>query len=263
MTVPKISIIMPVKNRQKEIVEAIRSVIDQTFQDWELLVIDDRSTDKTAQVVKTFENPRIKYFYLAKGTGPGAGRDFGIRKAQGEIIVLADSDDINYPERLSLTDDYFQRNPDLDIVYGRSERLEVKTGKISSRPTCDFDRILLKAYNFISNVTAAFKKEPYLKTSGYDQKIKTSEDYDLWLTFLEAGFHFGFIDKSLVLQKIHPESLTSKTDFKERKKNLAYVRQKHHLAVPKPEQVKKLVDQELWNFIFTPRGKEFWFGLKS
>src|SRR3990172_175176 len=135
MTIPKISIIMPVKNRQKEIVEAIKSIINQTFRDWELLVIDDHSTDRTAKEVKTFKDQRIKYFYLSKGTGPGAGRDFGIRKAQGEIIVLADSDDFNYPKRLKLTDIYFQKNPDLDIIYGRSNRLEVKTNRISSRPT--------------------------------------------------------------------------------------------------------------------------------
>ena len=251
---------MPVKNRQKEIVEAIKSIINQTFRDWELLVIDDHSTDRTAKEVKTFKDQRIKYFYLAKGTGPGAGRDFGIRKAQGEIIVLADSDDFNYPERLKLTDIYFQKNHDLDIIYGRSNRLEVKTNKISSRPTCDFNHILLESYNFISNPTAAFKKEVYLKTSGYDPKIKTSEDYDLWLTFSKAGFHFMLIDKPLVLQKFHPESLTSKTDFDERKNNLTYVRKKHGLKNPKIKNLRKIVpNKELLKFISTPQAIKFWF----
>lgn len=254
---------MPTYNRAEMIRAAIESVINQTFQNWELIVIDDHGQDKTHQVVKNFRDPRIKYCYLTKDKGPGAARDFGIRKAQGEIIVLADSDDINYPNRLALTYDYFQKNPDVNIVYGRSDRLDIKTGKISPRPTCEFNKELLKTYNFISNVTTAFKKEAYLKTKGYDPKIQTSEDYDLWLTFLEAGFNFGFIDKPLVLQRIHSGGLTAKTDFEKRKKNLAYVREKHHLPIPKPEQVKKLVNKELWNFIFTPGGQEFWFGIKE
>lgn len=258
--IPKISVVMPVKNQQEKIEESIQSILNQTFNDWELIIIDDHSTDKTKKAIKNFSDRRIKYFYLEKGTGPGAARDFGIRNALASIIALADSDDINYPERLKLTDDYFQRNPEVDVVYVRSERLDVKTGKISPRPSCEFNHHLLKAYNFISNVTAAFKKEAYLKTAGYDPKIKTSEDYDLWLTFLEMGFNFSFIDKPLVLQKIHPESLTSKTDFEERKKNLAYVRTKHHLSIPELHEIEKIVpNKELLEFISTPQAIKFWF----
>ncbi len=258
-----ISIIMPTKNREIDIKKSIQSILDQTFQNWELIVIDDHSQDKTVQVVKSFRDSRIKYYYLTQGAGPGAARDFGIKKAKADIIVLADSDDQFYPERLKITYDFFIKNPDVSIIYGRSDKLDEKTGQIAPRPTCDFDRQLLKYYNFISNVTTAFKKEAYLKTKGYDPKIQTSEDYDLWLTFLEKGFKFGFIDKLLVLQKIHSQSVTAETDFEKRKKNLAYVREKHHLPIPKPQEVKKLVDQKLWKFIFTPRGREFWFNIKS
>ena len=260
MPLPKISVIMPTKNREKEIKNTIKSIINQTFRDWELIVIDDHSTDQTAQIVKNLQDKRIKYYFLEKGTGPGAARDFGIRQALTRIIALADSDDINAPERLVLTYDYFQKNPEVDIVYGRSNTINTATGKIASRPTCEFNKELLKAYNFISNVTIAFKKDSYLKTLGYDKKIKTSEDYDLWLTFLEKGYQFGFIDKPMVLQKIHPQSVTSQTQRKLRQENLAYVRTKHHLKTPKFEEVKKIVpNKELLKFISTPKAIEFWF----
>lgn len=252
---------MPTKNRRHLIQDTIQSIVDQTFDDWELIVIDDHSQDQTLQVVKNFHDPRIKYFYLTKGTGPGAARDFGIKKATADIIVLVDSDDQCYSERLKITYDFFIKNPDVSIVYGRSNRLDEKTDQITPRQTCDFDRRLLKYYNFISNVTTAFKKESYLKTKGYDPNIKTSEDYDLWLTFLEKGFKFAFINKPLTLQKIHSQSVSSQTEFKKRRENLAYVRKKHHLPVPRPQEVKKLVNKELWNFIFTPKGKKFWFGI--
>lgn len=256
------SIIMPTYNRSNIINQAIDSIIGQNFKDWELIIVDDHGTDSTREVISQIKDSRIKYFYLKKNCGPGLARDFGIKKADGKIIVLTDSDDINCPNRLQLTYDEFQNRHSSDIIYARSDRLDTK-GTISHRPTCDFNPELLKYYNFISNVTTAFRKECFLRTKGYDPRLRTSEDYDLWLTFLEQNYKFAFIDRSLVLQKIHPQSVTSQTDFEERKKNLAYVRQKHHLNVPKPEQVKKIVDQELWNFIYTPRGQEFWFGIKA
>lgn len=256
---PYFSIIMPTKNREKIISQPIKSIINQTFQDWELIVIDDHGIDNTKEIMENFKDQRIKYYYLDSDHGPGAARDVGIRKASANTIALADSDDINYSNRLELTYNVFQENQDVDIVYGLANRLETD-GTETLRPSHPFNANLLRCYNFIPQVTVAFKKSAHLSTAGYDPKLRTSEDYDIWLTFLEKNFKFYFINQPLVLQKIHEDSTLLKLALEQRKKNLAYVRKKHKIKTPKFEDVKALVqNKELLDFISTPGAIDFWF----
>lgn len=256
---PRLSVIMPTKNRAHIISNAIRSILDQTFNDWELIVVDDHGKDNTEEIVKKFHSPKIKYFYLSQDYGPGPARDFGFKKAQSEIVVLADSDDFNYPNRLEWTWHAFHKHPLVDMVYGLAAREESNGEKIM-RPSHFFDPELLKKYNYIAQPTVAFKKNKYLETPGYDKNLRTSEDYDLWLSFLEKNAQFYFVDQPLVLQKIHPESTMLGVPVEKRKANLAYVRKKHNLAIPRYEDVKKLVqNKDLLDFISTEKAINFWF----
>ena len=254
-----ISIVMPTKDRAHLISKSIESVLNQTYRDWELIVIDVHSTDNTQEIIENFDDPRIKYFKLPNGTGPGTARDFGIKKAQNEIIVLADSDDINLPERLQLTAEAFKREDDIDLIYGLAQRIEEDKTQ-TQRPSQEFNKNLFFCYNFISHITVAYKKDVYLSTQGYDPKLRTSEDYDLLLTFAQKNYKFHFIDRTLVLQTIHPGSTLLETELERRKQNLAYVRKKHNLPTPKFKDVIKLVqNKDLRDFITNPKTQKFWF----
>lgn len=256
---PYFSIIMPTYNRAALITEAIQSLIDQTFKDWELIIIDDHGNDNTKEIIKNIKDPRISYSYLTTNHGPGAARDIGIKKAKADIIVLADSDDVNYPERLQLTYEVFKKNKNVDLVYGLAKRLE-SDGRETLRPSQPFDAKLFSCYNFIAHITVAFKKNIYLSTRGYDRNLRTSEDYNLLLTLSERNCKFYFINKPLVLQKIHSDSTLISTDFNKRKNNLAYVRKIHNLPIPSFKIVKELVqNKDLLEFISTPGAKNFWF----
>ena len=96
----RVSIVMPTYNRGGVIVNAIRSVIDQTFTDWELIIVDDGSTDNTERVVKSFYDPRIKYHKIEHTGYVSKVRNAGNKLAKGEIIVVHDSDDVAFPDRL-------------------------------------------------------------------------------------------------------------------------------------------------------------------
>lgn len=253
----KISIVMPTKNRSHFLTESIGSIINQTFQDWDLVIVDDHGFDESEKIARSFEDIRIKYFYLEQDSGPGKARDFGIKKTQSELIVIADSDDINYQDRVELTYKAFLDYPDVQGLYGLAERLELD-GTKTLRPSQDFDPVLLKMYNYIAHPTAAFRKKAYLNSGGYEQNLKTSEDYSLWLKFLDKNYRFHFINKPLVLQIIHAESTTSQTSLEQRKENLAALRKKHHLPIPKVEDFKKRCkNPELTKF--AEKGSNFWF----
>ena len=255
----KISVIMPAKNRESLIKEAINSVLDQTFKDFELIVIDDHSDDDTIGVVREIDDPRIKVLNLVDGTGPGAGRDFGIRNSSGEIMVMADSDDINHKDRFGKTIQAFEGN-NCDVVYGCVEVFNSISGESKVRPAQEFNFELLKKINFIPTPATAFKKEAYLESGGFNLELKTSEDYDLWLSLAEKNKKFCFIDEPLVKMVVHEQSTTKTIDYDQRKNNLSAIRRKHSLEIPTFEQTKSLITRaDLLEIFSTKHQKEFWF----
>lgn len=253
------SIVMSTYNRAGIISEAIQSLIDQTFKDFELIIVDDHGTDNTSKVIDDFRDKRFRYFYLDNNRGPSGARNYAINMAKAKIIIIADSDDINYPQRLELTHREFIKQPDLEVVYGLAIRKEMDNSEFL-RPSSEFNAQLLKYYNYIANSTTAFKKDLYEKIGGYDELLRTSEDYDYWLSCLEKNAKFKYIDKPLIMQKIHEGSTLLGVDIEKRRANLTYVRKKHNIEKPSFEKVKKLVsDKELLDFISTPSAIDFWF----
>ena len=105
-----VSIIMPSCNTANFIAESIQSVINQTYKNWELLIVDDCSTDNTDEVVASFKDKRIRYFKNKKNSGAALTRNKAMRKAQGEWIAFLDSDDLWMPEKLERQIDFMKKN---------------------------------------------------------------------------------------------------------------------------------------------------------
>src|ERR1700747_2739274 len=97
---PRVSVLLPTWNRGNRIQNAIRSIVDQTYTNWELIIIDDGSTDNTKNVVRDFANPKIKYFYVEHLNNISKARNLCVEHAQGDILVVQDSDDMSFPDRL-------------------------------------------------------------------------------------------------------------------------------------------------------------------
>lgn len=116
---PLISVIMPTYNSARFIAEAVQSVINQTYAHWELLIVDDASTDETRQIVEGFTDPRVRYFLLSQQQGyPSKVRNIGLSKAQGAFIGFLDSDDIFYPDALKLLIQALHTHPEWFIAQG-------------------------------------------------------------------------------------------------------------------------------------------------
>lgn len=210
----KISIVTPARDRDDLIGETIQSAIDQTEKDWQMIVVDDHSSedDKTLQVIEKFADERINYYKLTDENGKGisAARNFGIMLAKTELITFLDSDDICYPERIKLTLEAFsEKNP--DITYGNLKRWDPETDTISDQTKefqpADFDMERFKQIDFIPMGTVTTKRSILLEYP-FNSFFRRAEDYDLLMRLAKRGYKFHYIDQPLIKYRRHEGSIT-------------------------------------------------------
>ncbi len=212
---PKISCVMPARDRDYLIGESIGSIINQTYDDWELIVVDDHSqeSDNTVNVVKQFNDKRIKYYKLddENGIGIPAARNFGNIMTKGEFIAVADSDDINYPYRFKRSLEEFQKT-NCDLVYGTLDIWDVSTGemiKIEGNSTARKPELKsFKKCDYIPNPTVMYKRQLGIDFP-YNSFFRRAEDYDFFARLCEFGYKFSFINEPLVKYRVHPERVSA------------------------------------------------------
>lgn len=181
---PLVSIIMPSWNRAFTIGEAIQSVLEQSYDNWELLIADDASEDRTAEVVRKFDDPRIRYMKFLKSNGAGA-RNKALRFARGEYIAYLDSDNIWHPLFLSMMIRQLQANPALAMAYSAYLDTEIEGATVElrtiSRPA--FRAIPLSSKNFVDLNTVVHHRRLYDWMGGFDETLPRLQDWDLALRY--------------------------------------------------------------------------------
>lgn len=201
-----ISVVIPTYNRAHLIKESLQSVLDQTLQPLEIIVVDDFSTDNTEEVVKSLNSPLIKFIKNQRKKGANGARNTGILMAKGEYIAFHDSDDIWLNHKLEEQNEIFMIHPDIDICFcsfqqDSSKKMIMPPSKIDRR---DINKKLLKG-NFISTQTIVLRKN---KLGGhlFDENIKRFQDWDFMLSLDSLNiFH---LDKILVIQKVQNNSIS-------------------------------------------------------
>jgi len=210
----KISIITPARDRSDLIGETIESVIKQTEQDWQLIVVDDHSSpkDKTEEVIKDFKDNRILYYKLTDENGKGisAARNFGIMIAETELITFLDSDDLCYPERIELTlKEFLEKKPDL--TYGNLKRWDPQTNEVTDQLSqfqpANFDFARFKELDYIPMGTVTTKRSILLEFP-FNSFFRRAEDYDLLMRLAKRGYKFHYIDQPLIKYRRHEGSIT-------------------------------------------------------
>jgi glycosyltransferase involved in cell wall biosynthesis len=192
---PLVSIVMPTHNRADEIDEAIRSVIEQDYGNWQLLVCDDASTDDTEDVVARFHDDRIHYLKLPRG-GAAAARNAGLARAKGDIIAYLDSDNCWHPRYLSRMALVLLDRPGRSAAYGNyiDYKVDETSGtsvKSFVRPAFNQERLLRK--NYIDLNTFVHRRELYDVFGGFNEALTRRQDYDLIIkyTWLRDPFRTG------------------------------------------------------------------------
>lgn len=177
------SVIIPTYNRKSFLRLAIESVLNQSFSDFELIIVDDGSTDGTKILVASYNDKRIKYFYQ-KRKGPAAARNTGINNAKGKFICFLDSDDRFRPEKLEKTKEYINEYPDSKIfhteeLWYRNSRYLAQKKEHKKPQGLIFENALKICC--LSPSTACIKREVFKRVGIFDQDFKVCEDYEFWL----------------------------------------------------------------------------------
>ncbi len=185
--VPAISVVMPVFNRQGRVVRALESVLAQDLADFELIIVDDASTDATVRVIEGYHDPRIVLVRQPENRGGGAARNRGARQARSGLIAFLDSDDVFRPHKLGFVVDYFASHPDIDVLLDSfelvypPERRKRNVMRINP-PLTDSREIAAGIYaRRISKATPALSlRRDALRTAGYfDEGLRRRQDFDL------------------------------------------------------------------------------------
>lgn len=196
---PFFSIIIPTYNRAHTLGQAIQSVLNQTFTDWELILVDDGSTDDTQDCIESFRDSRIKSAYQAN-KGVSVARNTGLQLVEASWICLLDSDDEWHPEKLQKQKHFIENNPDIwihqtqEIWIRKGKRVNAK--KIHQKQSGDLFQQSLQLCA-ISPSSVCFHKSLIAKYGDFDAQLKACEDYDLWLR-ITANEKVGLIDQELL-----------------------------------------------------------------
>ncbi len=201
-----ISILMPTYNCAKYITSAIQSVLNQTFVEFEFLIIDDGSTDDSENIISKLKDDRIKYV-KKQHSGLGDSLNYGLQIAQNDIIARMDADDIALPNRFEKQLLFHKANPHIDVVscwYAIFANSKIKY--IVKTPT-EHQEIVkgLTLYSYISHPGCLYNRNTILKFGGYNSEV--FEDYELWLRRRDE-LKFAIIPEVLILQRYRDDSLS-------------------------------------------------------
>ena len=209
-----VSIITPTYNSERFIAETIVSVQAQTYQDWEMIIVDDCSTDKTAEIVASFQekDSRIKYFYNSTNKGSALSRNLALQKAKGKWIAFLDSDDIWHPEKLEKQIEFMTKN---NYHFSYTNYCEIdenskETGILITGPKVITDKLMI-AYCWPGCLTVMYDAEKIGIIQTVD--IKINEEYALWIK-IAKNLNCYLLDENLAKYRRHNKSLTSQSYFK-------------------------------------------------
>jgi glycosyltransferase involved in cell wall biosynthesis len=220
---PKVSIIIPTYNRADLLPRAVQSVINQTYKDWELLIVDDGSADNTKEVVEKFakKDPRIKYFY-EENKGQGAARNLGIKNAQGEYIAFLDSDDEWLSEKLEKQINFLESHRKYEFCY-TADKLKYADGREEiKRYSNNIDLSSAKLAGIGISVPSShiYRKKVFDLVGLFDESrdLIGLEDND-WS--IRGYFLKGFyLDEPLTIYHIHSGQITKENIDKKIKKQI-------------------------------------------
>ena len=219
MNRPLVTVLMPARNTARYIGEAIASVLKQSFTDFELLIINDGSTDNTVEIIAGFNDPRIRVFYQPPA-GIAAALNKGLQLAKGELVARFDSDDICFPQRLEKQAAFLKSNPGY-VLTGSDAEYITETGEHLFNFKCTghtHEEIMqqLEVYCPFIHSSVMYRRMPVVSAGGYSPHAHQFEDYLLWVRLQHAGKYHN-IPEPLLQVRFNTQSVTIDEKWRSRK----------------------------------------------
>jgi len=215
---PKVSVIIPTYNRAKFLSLALASVLNQTFQDFEIIIVDDNSQDNTQEFVTDFDDKRIKYIRHETNKGVAASRNTGVISSDGEYIAFLDDDDEWLPHKLEVQVDLLEKSSSIiGAVYSGAFKVESSNGNVLAQHTPkkrgDVFNEMIVGNCAGPTSTLLLRRECFEKVGLFDVNIGFGEDYDMWLR-ISQGYHFDYIEEPLVRYSIQNNGLSNNYEIR-------------------------------------------------
>ncbi|MDL2257322.1 glycosyltransferase [Bacteroidales bacterium OttesenSCG-928-I14] len=237
---PAISVLMPVYNGERYLKEAIESILNQTYEDFELVIINDGSTDNSEQIILSYDDKRIKYCPSIKNEGLIKTLNKGIDFCSGKWIARMDADDISLPERFEKQINFLEQHPEFVMLGAYMGKID-KEGKRKEKYNRFIPNHLLKEQLFFRNYFAHSSmmiRKDILMEFRYDSNYPCAEDYFLW-SQIALKYPVANLPEELVLYRVHSESIS----IQKREQQIATIKKicKYHLSQlklsPSPEEL--------------------------
>ncbi|QFR34841.1 glycosyltransferase [Ancylobacter sp. TS-1] len=217
----RVSVVMPSYRHAAYIAEAIRSVLDQSVRDIELIVVDDASPDESNEVIARFDDPRLIHVRLAANVGGSEALNTGLRRARAPLIALCNSDDAWEPGKLQRQLDILERSPDIAAVFtnvawvdtsgkplGPMTGLDLDHFAQENRPRHAWLKRLVEDGNCLCHPSILIRREVYAACGYYDSYLRQLPDYDMWLRLLQRH-QIHVLPERLVRFRVHPNNTSS------------------------------------------------------
>lgn len=211
---PSVSVIIPAYNRANVIERAVQSVLNQTYQDYEIIIVDDASTDDTLEKLKKFKDKRIVKIRNKKNRGPAGSRNVGIREARGEYIAFLDSDDEWLPQKIEKQAQALEMaSSDVGVVYTGTWRIVgdkkffIPSSKITHKEGNVYRSYLFGKY-LVYTSAAVIKRACFYKIGIFDESFPAVAEWDLWIR-ISKYYEFKYIPEPLVTSYFTPGSMAT------------------------------------------------------
>lgn len=228
-----VSVVIPTFNRANRIIKTIESVLNQTYNNLEIIIIDDNSTDNTYEVIQPYLSENIRYYKNEINVGGSKSRNIGVTHCRGDLVAFLDSDDEWLSKKIELQVNKFISNNDIDMIYTKYYLVnENNNKKLIFKESEELDNELLSILckNFIGTTsTICIKKNVFNKIKGFDEQLPSCQDWDLYIRVLSNGYNVAMIDTPCLNYYYHNNSITG---------NINNVIKGHEMVL---EKIKKII----------------------
>ena len=186
---PKVSVVTSVYNGETYLKECVDSILNQTFQDFEYIILNNGSTDGTTEILSKFTDPRLKIVHQ-DNLGIAMSLNKGVKLSRSDIIARLDADDYSFPQRLEKQVTFMEQHPEIVVCGSRFKELLGGNTFNQSIRFIETDQAIRKSmslFNPFSHSATIFRKKAFLESGGYNCRYKYAQDYDLWVRILNFG----------------------------------------------------------------------------